>query len=457
MRMTRLKLQNFRCFDSIDLEFDERLTVLVAPNGHGKTAVLDAIRIALWPYISAFDVVSGTLAGSGIGIDDVMIRPIARGGSLNMEPQLPCEISAGAIIENNPIWWSRSRAKVSAGSRTSVKDAAPLVAIGTAHQSHIRDIFADEDRLPMLGYYGTGRIWKKRKLKLQRKGKHDSFSRSYAYVGCMDPAADYRFFMDWFFFNFAADFEQKSQLAKGTDWREAAVATTPYGEILSAVANAVERVMVGSGWAGLRYSPSNFTLVMTHPEFGVLKVDQLSDGQRNLIAMAGDIAYRCARLNPHLGIRAPLETEGIVLIDEIDLHLHPQWQQLVLAGFREAFPQIQFIVTTHSPQVLTSIHKEHIRTLGRNATGANVASIPLASSYGEISSDVLESIMLVDPHPPIKEKPDLQRLVELVDQGQYVTAEAQTLLRKLENGLRPDHPQLQRIKRSITRQEAFKR
>ncbi|WP_157817610.1 AAA family ATPase [Candidatus Thiodictyon syntrophicum] len=251
--------------------------------------------------------------------------------------------------------------------------------------------------------------------------------------------------MDWFFLTYASDFEQKTKTMEREGFQGLVNASTPYGEILAAVSGSVDLIMSGTGWTGLRYSQTHQTLVMSHAELGELKVDQLSDGQRNMIAMAGDIAYRCVRLNPHLAARAPLETDGIVLIDEIDMHLHPQWQQVVVGNFQEAFPRIQFISATHSPQVLTSIHQGNIRALGKNMNGACVASVPLASSYGEISSDVLQSIMMVDPHPPIKEKPDIQRLIALVDQGQYATPDARHLLARLRDQLRGDHPQLQRI------------
>ncbi|MBK5964234.1 hypothetical protein CCR95_09080 [Thiocystis minor] len=463
MKLTRLSLTNYRCFDTLTIALDESLTVLVAPNGQGKSAILDAIRIALWPYVSAFDVVSGTQSGTGIEIDDVTMRPVGATTPVDMEPRLPSVISATAVIDGREVVWSRSRDKVSRGSKTTVRDAKPLAEIGSAYQARIRhqDEQDSEDdhsdlKLPVIAYYGTGRLWKSRKLTLQRKQKNALFSRTYAYHGCLESASDYSSFLDWFFFNFAADFEHKTKTLERQGFH-GVFDSTNHGEILKAVSASVDRMMSGSGWTGLRYSPSNQTLVMSHPEFGELKVDQLSDGQRNMIAMAGDIAYRCVKLNPALGTRAPLETDGIVLIDEIDMHLHPQWQQLVIASLREAFPKIQFIVTTHSPQVLTSIHKEQIRTLGRTAEGKYVASEPLAASYGEISSDVLESIMLVDPQPPIKERPDLRRLVELVDQGRYATDEAQQLLRGLQDRLRGSHPQLQRIERSIRRQEALKR
>lgn len=463
MKLTQLTLKNFRCFDALTIALDGNLTVLIAPNGQGKTSVLDAIRIALWPYVSAFDVVSGTMSGSGIDIDDVMIRPSGLTAPPHMEYQRPSVISASAIVQGQEITWSRSRLKVSRGSKTTIRDASPLAKIGSDDQSKI-SIFSENDIedsnssliLPIIAYYGTGRLWARRKVTPQRQTKSSVFSRTYAYLGCLDSASDYKSFLDWFYFNFAADFVQKTQAAEREGW-QGLFDATPYGEILAAVSGSVDFIMSSSGWRGLRYNPIHQTLVMSHAEFGELKVDQLSDGQRNMIAMVGDIAYRCVRLNPQLAARAPLETSGIVLIDEVDMHLHPQWQQVVLSSLREAFPKIQFIVTTHSPHVLTSIHKEHIRTLGRNADGAYVASIPLASSYGEISSDVLQSIMFVDPQPPIPERSELRRLAELIDQGQYKTDEAKTLLRHLRDQLRSDHPHLQRLDRSIRRQEALKR
>ncbi|MGB8922932.1 MAG: AAA family ATPase [Pseudomonas sp.] len=95
----------------------------------------------------------------------------------------------------------------------------------------------------------------------------------------------------------------------------------------------------------------------------MLKVSQLSDGIRNIVALAADIAYRCIKLNPHLGITAPHQCTGVVLIDEVDMHLHPAWQQTVIPDLLGAFPNIQFIVTTHSPQVITSVQAKCIRVL----------------------------------------------------------------------------------------------
>jgi predicted ATP-binding protein involved in virulence len=173
--------------------------------------------------------------------------------------------------------------------------------------------------------------------------------------------------------------------------------------------------------------------------------------------MVADIAYRCALLNPHLGAEAALRSYGLVMIDEVDMHLHPQWQQTVMAGLLSAFPKIQFIVTTHSPQVLSTVERENIRLLDLDHEGIGIASIPLADSYGEPSHDVLQAIMQVDPQPPVPEKVDLKHLTALVDQGLYQSEQAQQLLASLKERLSPSHPQIERIERSIRRQEALAR
>ncbi|HOB63223.1 MAG TPA: ATP-binding protein, partial [Candidatus Competibacteraceae bacterium] len=110
---------------------------------------------------------------------------------------------------------------------------------------------------------------------------------------------------------------------------------------------------------------------------------------------------------------------------------------------------------THSPQVLSSVRRENIRVIGPDPSGRIVAQPPLAMTYGEPSGDVMHSVMLVDPQPPVSEKADLQRLTEWVDQGNYASAEATQLMQSLITALGEQHPQLQRLRRSIQRQEAL--
>ena len=193
-------------------------------------------------------------------------------------------------------------------------------------------------------------------------------------------------------------------------------------------------------------------------ETRTLRISQLSDGYRVMLGLAMDFSRRMAQANSYLAtngmqIATPLDLPAIALIDEVDLHLHPSWQQRVITDLMQTFSNTQFIVTTHSPQVLSTVKRENIRVIGPDANGKIIASQPLAMSYGEPSGDVLQSVMMVDPQPPVSEKADLQRLTEMVDQGNYQNEEAKYLMQRLITALGEQHQQLQRLQRSIQRQE----
>jgi predicted ATP-binding protein involved in virulence len=251
--------------------------------------------------------------------------------------------------------------------------------------------------LPVLAYYGTGRLWQMEKL---TQTKLKATSRSIAYTNCLDSGSSYKTFAEWFrYWNIAA-FEQSYEAKK----KGSLDIASEFDQYIESVNNAVNTCLKPSGWKELTYSAARQELVAVHDDHGELPISILSDGIRNMIGIVADIAFRATKLNPMLGNRAAKESPGIVLIDEVDMHLHPAWQQVVLYTLTEAFPNIQFIVTTHSPQVLSTVRRESIRLLGKDNAGHDVAVMPMAESYGEISSDVLESIMHVNPQPPVAER-----------------------------------------------------
>lgn len=122
-------------------------------------------------------------------------------------------------------------------------------------------------------------------------------------------------------------------------------------------------------------------------EYHRLPFSQFSDGYRTMMSMVADIAYRMALLNPMLGKKV-LETPGVVLIDEVDLHLHPLWRARVLQDLQAIFPYVQFIVTTHAPMVISFVPGSCIRILGDER-----AYKPEHESFGLGSNDVLTGIM----------------------------------------------------------------
>jgi len=118
-------------------------------------------------------------------------------------------------------------------------------------------------------------------------------------------------------------------------------------------------------------------------------IRQLSDGEKCLLALAGDLARRLTIANP--GMRNPLEGQAVVLIDEAELHLHPEWQHRIVPDLLETFPNCQFVLTTHSPQVLTHVRCENIRCLVQ--TGQTVAVVQPDGTYGQDSNFLLRTLM----------------------------------------------------------------
>lgn len=129
-----------------------------------------------------------------------------------------------------------------------------------------------------------------------------------------------------------------------------------------------------------------------------VNISQLSEGQKTLVALTGDLARRLVTLNPNSN--NPLHGHGIVIIDEIELHLHPKWQQTVLSKLREIFPKIQFIVTTHSPQILTHIANENT-IIGLKSDGESILKYPVENTYGKNTDRIYEDNMKVSSRPKL--------------------------------------------------------
>lgn len=451
LNIQKLELRDYRCFDEIDIDFDEHLTVLVASNGAGKTSLLDAIAVALGPYVGSFD------EGIGRHFEPTDIRLLraretdsnemeyaAKGVRLRAKGWIPGSFKEDLDL---PSEWQRSLAGATK-TKTTIRDAKELIDYGKRMQAAVRTPGVDVT-LPLLAYYGTGRLWKQKKL---TPGKLTRTSRTIGYADCLDPASNYKSFVEWYRYWSTSALQAKLVATEANQPYQ----PKEFDGYIESVRRAVNTCLAPAGWKHVSYSLAREELMARHDVHGELPVELLSDGIRNMVGMVADIAFRATKLNPDLGASASCETPGIVLIDEVDMHLHPDWQQSVLQSLRAAFPKIQWIVTTHSPQVLSTVRRENIRVLGQDAAGKFVAVPPLAMTYGEPSGLVMQSVMHVDPEPPVRERPEIQRLTELVDQGLHDTDEAIRLLAELVSLLGEHHPQILRLQRSIRRRFALK-
>ena len=170
-----------------------------------------------------------------------------------------------------------------------------------------------------------------------------------------------------------------------------------------------------------------------------------------MLALAADLARRMAQGNPHLD--DPLQAEAIVLIDEVDLHLHPSWQQRILTDLRRTFPNTQFIVSTHSPQVLTTVEPQHVVHLARE-DGRIVAGSASGWTYGAEAGDVLSAVMGVDQRPDNAFTRKLARYRRFIGDGRGESEEALALRRELD-ALSAADPALDRADVEIRRHKVL--
>ena len=417
-KLNKLKLSNYREFGNINIDFHPEMTVLVARNGGGKTAVLDAIAVAFGPFIGAFS------DGHGVHFRVSDIRQSLNLGGKEIEFHTPLKMEASGIIGEKKLEWTRELSGKK--SRTTISGARNLITCARELEARISK--EKKTVLPLFAYYGTGRLWKTIKLTEGKAKASKRRARVAGYMECLDPASSYNAAADWMYYAYMRNVE--SFLEDETAGKQSA----PYEAEIEAIVEATNICLRHSGRKNLRYTIQYGELTLWHDEFGRLPVSYLSDGIRNIVGLALDIAYRAAKLNAWMGNCCVAETPGIVMIDEVDMHLHPSWQQEVLPRLSEAFPLVQFIVTTHSPQVLTTVKPECIRIISvedKEDGKYNVIIPPF--SLGAESNLVLEMVQNVLARPsqlPIVRK--LHQYLKLVNSDQWDSSDALKLRKDLD-------------------------
>lgn len=434
MKLDEFKFTNFRRFSLLESTLHERLTVFIARNGEGKTTILDALSILLSSYSGAFD------HGKAHGIEQSDVRYQRLPETPENEPVYPSVLSAKITLEHDPAI-DIKRELTGGRNKTTNKDISELTAFGKSCMKGISSLKMED--VDIVAYYGTGRLWSVHKDSKNRKTINAS--RSVAFEDCLSSSSNYKQMQDWVK-NAAMAVLQQQQMPdayKGYSVKDQ----------LSGIAYAVEAILKPQGWSQFHFSVIHQELAMLHEEQGILPVSMLSDGVRAMISLVADLAWRCAKLNPHLKDKAPQETSGIVLIDEVDMHLHPEWQQRVMGSLLEAFPKIQFIVTTHSPQVLSTVERQSIRELveEEQSDGSKVVKgrTPAHQSRGVASNDLLAELQYTNPTPDVPEAKWLSEYKALIVQDAQESLEGQGLKQKILNHFGDQHPEWREIQRLI--------
>ena len=351
MQLDQITYNNFRCFKDTKLNLHRKLTVIVGANGAGKTASMEGIAVGLGTFIGAFD----EAKGSGFVPSDAR-RERIHSGSIDCESQYPITIEVTGSINPNdvPELWSRSL--TGKKSRTTNGDAKYAANSGKQLQAAIRQKKPTE--LPLMAFYGAGRLWGAGRLTTTKR-QTLSESRTLGYHESMEPTSGYKEFAYWFKQLFQAQLQHQMEKVQSGN----ADLTTPYDATIKVVQRTVDLLLNHTGWHSVMYDAAMVEIAAEHPNVGRMPVSMLSDGVRNVLGLAADIAFRCCKLNPQLGEFAATKTRGLVMIDEVDMYLHPSWQQTIVGSLQAAFPKIQFILSTHSPHVLSTVKSKCIRVL----------------------------------------------------------------------------------------------
>ncbi|BAY92475.1 MULTISPECIES: AAA family ATPase [unclassified Tolypothrix] len=418
MKVKRLIMQSFRGIGDLTLDFDEtEPTVLIGINGVGKSSILDCLAILLSRFTSSIQ--HSTPSGRLFTEEDIS----------NGKKETHNEIVISFDYEE-AIW---SLTKVKKGRK---KDTSSNLSTLSKIVEHIKQNLytSHQFNIPLAVYYSTNRAVLDIPLKIRTKHSFeqiDAYENSLTGVG-----SEFRIFFEWF--RKQEDLENELRLEDNAAYRD---------KQLQAVRQAISSLIPSFSNLRVRRSPLKMTLQKQGEE---LIVNQLSDGEKCLLAMVGDLARRLAIANP--GLQNPLQGSGVVLIDEIELHLHPNWQRRIITSLIKTFPNCQFIVTTHSPQVISYVKPDNIYIL-KNTDQGIVANRP-QSSYGRDSNQILEDVM-DDIKRPEEFKKSLHDLFQLIDEGNLDSA--RQLCQQISDDIGEDDPELIKARVSIRRKEILKR
>ena len=425
MKLKSVEIENYRAIEKLKLSLDPSLTVLHGDNGYGKTSVLSAIAV-------------------GLG-DEAMLGPFLD-GPINFCEEDWREGAGNPLVSLTSM---DGKACERPGTRSVVKrkkaEEEMSVHRENLEEALVEDSHADNNDMPICVLYGTDRtVSDVPESVVSPRHLPRRVSRLDALNGALSARTDFEDLFAWFYFKEDEELrEQKERRDFDYQLKE-----------VSAVRQAISSMLPEVSDPRTESNPPRF-IVSQKSEQGQIKklsLDQLSGGYRIVLALAADLARRMVQGNPHLD--DPLKSEAVVLIDEVELHLHPGWQQRILGDLQRTFPNAQFIVSTHSPQVLTTVEPQRIVELAREGDRI-VAGAPAGATYGAEAGDVLSVVMGVKERPENEFTKALDQYRRLVREGQWESEEALALRASLES-MSPYDPALDRADLEIRRRKLFK-
>lgn len=390
--MEKITLNNYRCFEKLPLEFSGKVNLLIGDNASGKTTLIRAISAVLNSFFIGFS--DENTRFIGLSKDDFRIAESETG--LANEEIIKVDFT---LLDRDASLELRSKK-----GRTLQNPLNEIFDIGKQMYNGLFDNGKQVIALPLFASFSTSDIHSTRKLNREPFKKYEH-KPSFGYYECLQGDG----FLDYW-------------TTRLLVLREGNTGEIEVQGVITALIDALGKEGCNI-LNDIHIRPIQGKVYYYAPDNRITDTANLSDGLRRLINIVLDLSFRCMLLNKGIyGQDACKNTKGTVLIDEIDLHLHPTLQSVVIKGLQNAFPQLQFIITSHAPMIMTGIPMDKnnkIIKLGYNKSEGYTAK--KIESYGLDASTIIEAILGVTPRS--KEVDNrLHILFSFIDNEQYIEA-----------------------------------
>jgi len=438
MEINTLKLKDVGRFTDLEIRLAptarhfSNVTVLVGNNGAGKTTILKSMATLLSWLVTRIRTDKGN--GSHIAVEDIRNGASFAVTTIGITDLSKSSSSLAEDMEAVFIW---HLARAQLGRKTA--EHSELTEATRLADKYRNQLTADEKAsLPLIAYYPVERSVLEIPLKIRTKHTFDQLD---GYDNALNRGVDFRRFFEWFReredsenetgVSDTALAEISAKFGKDSDiWKTLSqMKVSSRDRQLTAVRSAIAAFM--PGFTNLRVKRKPRLHMAIDKDGATLNVSQLSQGEKSMMALVGDIARRLAMMNQSLD--NPLEGDGIVLIDEVDLHLHPKWQRSLIRQLSETFPNCQFVLTTHSPLVISDAKDVLVYVLNDGKLQEH------NGLYGLDANQVLLEVMDTDiRNSDVQER--LNRLLERLQDGDL--DEAKKLFSELSLELPEGHLEL---------------
>lgn len=420
MKIDNITIKNFRGFRDRYFEFDPKMNVILGDNTTGKTTLLHAIQVALGAFLQEMTFLPGGYGYSRNFKPNDHLKEYSEANKsfIRIKEKPSIEVNTECVIGNyskdnnvemstQSVWWKRT------GNKNSKANASQLMDFVTDMEARRRyaDTSGTNAIFPLFLSFGANRL--ENNYRSVQKTKKRESREAKAYKCALDEQVDFKGAFDWLY-------RYDKNLERGLEFKDTKDAfIVAIFKALPAISSISIDTKNEEFWARIQMAKDEEPYWLTY--------DMMSDGIKSMINITAEIAHRCIELNGFLGMDAVKKTPGIIMIDELDLYLHPHWQQHILADLQAAFPMMQFMVTTHSPFIVQSVKSQNVITLD----GVKGDSNPDMRSIEDIA--VTEMNMDSARFPRYQQMVELaEKYYQLVKSGKEKTEEAKKVKKELD-------------------------